>query len=61
MQKNNDQTILISGTSKGIGRYLAEYYLDAGYLVVGCSRSPSDLKNEKYQHCCLDISDEPAV
>lgn len=61
MQKNNDQTILISGTSKGIGRYLAEYYLDAGYLVVGCSRSPSDLKNEKYQHFCLDISDEPAV
>jgi len=61
MPNNNDQTILVSGTSKGIGRYLVEYYLGAGYQVVGCSRNASDLKNEKYRHFCLDVSDEPAV
>jgi 3-oxoacyl-[acyl-carrier protein] reductase len=51
----------ITGTSKGIGRYLAEYYLDRGYTVVGCSRSPIDAELEGYSHCCLDVSDEVAV
>lgn len=61
MKNNSDKTLLISGTSKGIGRFLAEYYLDAGYQVIGCSRSPSDLKNDNYRHFCLDVSDEAAV
>jgi 3-oxoacyl-[acyl-carrier protein] reductase len=61
MENNSDRALLISGTSKGIGRFLAEYYLDAGYRVIGCSRSPSDLVNERYRHFCLDVSDEPAV
>lgn len=53
--------ILISGTRKGIGLFLAEHYLRRGYRVVGCSRQPSELRDEHYEHHCLDISDEPAI
>jgi 3-oxoacyl-[acyl-carrier protein] reductase len=52
------QVILITGTRKGIGRHLTEYYLANGYIVVGCSRSESDLVHENYKHYCLDVTDE---
>lgn len=55
------KTLIITGTRKGIGRYLAEYYLNLNYNIVGCSRSESDLKHQNYTHYCLDISDEKAV
>jgi len=52
---------LITGTRKGIGRYLAEHYLERGHRVVGCSRGESDLEHDSYLHECLDVRDEPAV
>lgn len=53
--------MVISGARKGIGRFLTERYLAAGWLVYGCSRSPSDLTHPAYRHVCLDVADEPAV
>ena len=58
---NNAGVMLITGTRKGIGRYLAEYYVAKGYEVVGCSRSPVDYELENYTHYCLDITDEARV
>ena len=56
-----DRVILITGTSRGIGRYLAEYYLDKGLTVVGCSRAETDLRHDRHEHFTLDVSDEKAV
>jgi 3-oxoacyl-[acyl-carrier protein] reductase len=53
--------LLITGTRKGIGRYLAEYYVKQGFHVYGCSRKPFDGHLEHYQHFCLDVSDEKQV
>ncbi len=58
---NQRRVMLITGTRKGIGRYLAEYYVEMGYQVVGCSRKPIDFQLDNYEHFCLDIADEPAV
>ncbi|MCG6349095.1 SDR family NAD(P)-dependent oxidoreductase [Vibrio fluvialis] len=55
------QVILITGTRKGIGKYLAEYYLDKGHRVVGCSRGKASISCEGYEHFELDVSDEKAV
>jgi len=51
----------ITGTRKGIGKYLAEYYCERGYRVVGCSRSNVDYTLENYEHFCVDVADEKAV
>ena len=58
---SENRVMLITGTSRGIGRYLAEYYVKKRVQVIGCSRRPvaNELKN--YQHFCLDVSDEPKV
>jgi len=53
--------MLVTGSRKGIGRYLCEYYLQKGYLVEGCSRGGSDLKDPGYNHHEVDVSDERAV
>ena len=51
----------ISGSGKGIGRFLAEHYLEKGHVVIGCSRHESDLVHERYSHYCLHVSDEKEV
>ncbi|GAB4441760.1 MAG: SDR family oxidoreductase [Chloroflexi bacterium OHK40] len=55
------QVMLITGTRKGIGRYLAEYYAKKGYIVEGCSRGTPDFESENYTHHNLDVADEGAV
>ena len=53
--------ILITGSRKGIGRYLAEKFLERGHVVFGCSRSECDLTHDLYHHSECDVSDERAV
>lgn len=58
---NDKEVIIITGTRKGIGRYLAEHYLGKGYIVVGCSRGESAIESGSYEHFCLNVTDESAV
>jgi len=55
------KVILITGTRKGIGKELAEYYLNLGCIVIGCSRGPGTIVNSDYRHHELDVSDEKNV
>ena len=58
MKKMNKKVILITGTSKGIGKSLANYYLSKNHIVIGCSRKYSNIKHQNYSHYNLDITDE---
>jgi 3-oxoacyl-[acyl-carrier protein] reductase len=53
--------ILITGSRKGIGRFLAEHFLSQGHVVFGCSRSESDLVHHNYTHFTADVADEMQV
>jgi 3-oxoacyl-[acyl-carrier protein] reductase len=57
------QVVLITGASRGIGRYLVDHYLERGLTVIGCSRGiqPADLKSENYHHFTADIRVETEV
>jgi 3-oxoacyl-[acyl-carrier protein] reductase len=52
---------LITGTRKGIGRFLVEYYARQGHAVVGCSRGKPDWTLPNYRHFEADVADEKAV
>ena len=58
---NEKQIILITGTRKGIGRYLVEHYTSLGHQVIGCSRGETDYSIDNYQHFSLDVCDEKEV
>jgi len=49
---------VITGTRKGIGKYLAQYYADLGHHVVGCSRNEADWDHDRYDHIVADVADE---
>lgn len=49
---------LITGTRKGIGKFLVEHYVARGHQVVGCSRSDIDWELPGYRHFVADVIDE---
>lgn len=59
--KDSNLVILVTGSRKGIGFQLAQYYISKGCLVIGCSRSESSINNVNYRHYILDISNEEEV
>ncbi|MBH10589.1 MAG: oxidoreductase [Candidatus Marinimicrobia bacterium] len=60
-------TIVITGVTKGLGKALAEQYIQLGHMVIGCGRSANSiesmsnfyLKNADFQ--VVDISDHGQV
>jgi 3-oxoacyl-[acyl-carrier protein] reductase len=57
----NRPVTLITGTRKGIGKFLAQYYARDGHSVIGCSRGEIDWAVDGYKHYIADVADERAV
>ena len=47
--------VLITGTSSGIGKAIAEKFLKEGFDVTGFDRKEASIRQESYTHFCLDI------
>lgn len=56
-----NKVVVITGTSKGIGKFLVQYYLLKNYIVIGCSRTKSSINDKNYRHFDLDVCDEKAI
>ena len=63
MEQNRESVsvAVITGTSRGLGKSLAEHFLNQGYRVAGCSRGEGVLNHPFYFHSSLDVSDEKQV
>ena len=49
--------ILITGTSQGIGKAIAEKFLSEGHDVIGIDRAPSSIESSLYTHHICDVRD----
>lgn len=61
MNYSRSKSVIVTGTRKGIGKFLAERFLKSGFRVAGCSRGESSIFHESYKHYRLDAADEIAV
>jgi 3-oxoacyl-[acyl-carrier protein] reductase len=53
--------VFISGTRKGIGKYLVHHFLKNDFFVEGCSRKPPEWTAENYYHHIADVANENQV
>lgn len=56
-----EKTILIVGTSNGIGRETANYFLDRECNVIGVDIEDSTINNSRYDHFTCDLSNKKNV
>lgn len=50
--------ILITGTTQGIGKAIAELFLEKGHEVIGIDRQTKSIEHHKYIHYVCDVRDE---
>jgi len=55
------KTALITGTSKGLGKTMAEYFISNEWNVIGLSRNKCSIKSDLYKHYKVDIKNSNAV
>lgn len=60
-KKYLDKTILITGSSRGIGRAISMYLLEQGAKVIGFSRGKSTIPNHRYYHYSVDLRDATKI
>ena len=49
--------VLITGTSQGIGKAIAERFLSEGHSVLGIDRQESNIEHSAYSHYVCDVRD----
>ena len=47
--------VLITGSSTGIGKVIAEKFLSEGYFVYGLDRQKASIKHDNYKHYNCDL------
>ncbi len=55
------QNILITGTSRGLGKAMAKEFLARGNTVIGCSRSTGTIEHNHYSHYHVDLASPSAI
>jgi 3-oxoacyl-[acyl-carrier protein] reductase len=61
MSNNTYQRVMVTGTSSGIGKAIADHLLTLGLNILGVDISSSKIEHGCYEHQILDLTDTKAL
>jgi 3-oxoacyl-[acyl-carrier protein] reductase len=61
MPQTEQRVALVTGSRKGLGKFIAQQLVAWGYAVFGCSRTSADWTLKGYQHLEADVANEQQV
>ena len=50
--------VLVTGSSRGIGKAIAEKFIREGHCVIGIDINGSEIESKSYTHYTLDVRDK---
>lgn len=53
--------VLVTGSSRGVGRQIVEHFLAGGATVLGFARGGVDITHDSYHHIQVDLADAGAI
>jgi 3-oxoacyl-[acyl-carrier protein] reductase len=56
-----DRVVVVTGARKGLGRLVADHFLEQGAEVVGLSRGEATIDHPNYEHHSVDVGDDRRV
>ncbi|MGD9948036.1 MAG: SDR family NAD(P)-dependent oxidoreductase [Desulfobulbus sp.] len=60
MKNTPDHIILITGTTRGLGKAIAEHFLDRGSMVIGCARTETTISHAQYVRVFVRVAEKVA-
>lgn len=55
------KTVLVTGSRRGVGRSVAEHFLERGAKVIGFARSEATIVHPRYYHLQVDVSSPESI
>ena len=55
--KYEGKKVIVTGSSRGVGFMLANYFLENGATVIGISKSAQTIQGDNYHHFEIDLAD----
>lgn len=55
------KVVLVTGSRRGVGKFIAEHFLAAGATVLGFARGAAAIEHPSYHHFEVDVGDTDAV
>ena len=61
MSNYNEKIVLVTGSSRGVGRQIAQHFVDGGATVIGFARGESSITHERHHHVKVNLADVQAI